>query len=130
MAGGIETLEILKEPGSYETLEDHSAILATGMEKAATDAGVPLAINRVGSMLTPFFIKNAGDAVTNFTQATSGDVAAYSVFFNAMLDNGVYLAPSQYEAMFVGLMHTEETIKQTIEASSRAFVAVAQSRRG
>jgi glutamate-1-semialdehyde 2,1-aminomutase len=124
MAGGVATLEIMREPGAYEALERRSAMLAEGLIDAAQSAGVPLSLNRVGSMLTPFFVPENGKAVTNFADATAGDTRAYATFFNAMLDNGVYLAPSQYEAMFVGLAHTDEIIDQTIHAAEKAFEAV------
>jgi glutamate-1-semialdehyde 2,1-aminomutase len=128
MAGGIATLEILQEPGSYETLEERSAMLAKGLQEAADAAGVPLTINRVGSMLTPFFVKNAGEEVRNFAEATAGHTASYATFFHAMLSRGVMLAPSQYEAMFVSLVHTEEVIEETIAAAKKAMEAVAETR--
>ncbi|MDB5293634.1 MAG: glutamate-semialdehyde--aminomutase [Phycisphaerales bacterium] len=128
MAGGIATLEILQEPGCYEALERRSAMLAEGLIDAAQSNGVPLALNRVGSMLTPFFTK-ATNVVTNFAQATAGDTQAYATFFHAMLDNGVYLAPSQYEAMFVGLAHTDAVIERTIKAAEKAFAAVREARK-
>ena len=103
MNAGIITLEILKEPGSYETLEERSARLENGLRTAAEASNVPVAINRVGSMLTPFFTRTAGKKVTNFADATDSDTDAFATFFNAMLENGVYLPPSQYEAWFVGL---------------------------
>jgi glutamate-1-semialdehyde 2,1-aminomutase len=124
MAAGLATLEILREPGTYATLEERSATLQDGLAEAAASAGVPLAINRVGSMLTPFFIKNPGDAVTNFTQATSCDVSRYATFFHAMLDRGVMMAPSQFEAMFVSLAHTKDTIDETIAAAKEAFAVI------
>ena len=98
-------------------LERRSAMLAEGLIDAAEKAGVPIALNRVGSMLTPFFVNDASDIVTNFTQATAGNTQAYATFFHAMLDHGVYLAPSQYEAMFVGLAHGDEDIEKTITAA-------------
>jgi glutamate-1-semialdehyde 2,1-aminomutase len=121
MSAGLATLEILKEPGVYETLEDRTATLAKGLESAAAEAGVPLAVNRVGSMLTPFFVKNPDDVVTNYSQATNCDTAAYARFFHVMLDDGIYLAPSQYEAMFVGTAHSEEQIQQTIASAKKAL---------
>jgi glutamate-1-semialdehyde 2,1-aminomutase len=130
MAGGIATLEIVQEPGAYMTLERTSAALAEGLIDAAEAADVPLALNRVGSMLTPFFVNDKADIVTNFAQATACDTKAYATFFHAMLDNGVYLAPSQYEAMFVGLSHTDEQIEKTIKAGERAMQAVRDSRKG
>jgi glutamate-1-semialdehyde 2,1-aminomutase len=121
MNGGLATLEILKEDGLYQTLETRSARLADGLIKAAAAAGAPLTVNRVGSMLTPFFVKTAGAVVENFTQATGGNTAAYKKFFHAMLDEGIYLAPSQYEAMFVGIAHDDAAIEKTISAASKAL---------
>jgi glutamate-1-semialdehyde 2,1-aminomutase len=126
MNAGIATLEILKEPGTYETLEERSAHLEKGLLVAAEQAGVPIAINRAGSMLTPFFVRSKGQKVTNFNEATSSDTQAFATFFNAMLENGVYLPPSQYEAWFVGLAHSEEAIDKTIEAAKVAFAVVAK----
>ncbi len=123
MSGGLATLEILQEPGTYEALEKTSAKLADGLVRSAAAAGVPIAVNRVGSMIGLFFVRNDGDRVTNFTQATAGDTAAYARFFNAMLDLGVYLAPSMFEALFVGTTHTDQAIDQTIAAAAKAFIA-------
>ena len=127
MAGGMATLDILRDEGAYESLEKSSARLAEGLARAAEKSGVPLAVNRVGSMLTPFFVRTEGQKVTNYAEATACDTAAYATFFHAMLDNGVHLAPSQYEAMFVGLAHSEDDIEQTIKAAKRAFEAVRKS---
>jgi glutamate-1-semialdehyde 2,1-aminomutase len=127
MAGGLATLEILKEPGSYETLEERSNALADGLAKAAAAHEVPVAINRVGSMLTVFFVKTAGAVVANFADTQSCDRDRFKTFFHVMLDNGVYLPPSQFEAFFVGLAHTDEIIEQTIEAADKAFAAVART---
>jgi glutamate-1-semialdehyde 2,1-aminomutase len=128
MAGGLATLEILQESGAYDTLERSSKMLADGLIQAAGSAGVPLCVNRVGSMLTPFFLKTAGQTVSNFLEATNCDTVAYATFFHTLLDNGVYVAPSQYEAMFVGLAHTDVVIEETIKAAETAFAAVASSR--
>jgi glutamate-1-semialdehyde 2,1-aminomutase len=126
MAGGIATLEILQESDVYDALERRSAMLAEGLIDAAEKSGVPIALNRVGSMLTPFFVRDKDQHVSNFAEATGGDTAAYATFFHAMLDNGIFLAPSQYEAMFVSLAHTDKIIEQTIDAADRAFKAVAK----
>jgi glutamate-1-semialdehyde 2,1-aminomutase len=125
MAGGLATLEIMNEPEAYDTLEKKAAMLAEGLVAAAEDAGVPLALNRVGSMLTPFFVKTKGETVSNYTEATACDTAAYATFFHVILAEGVYLAPSQYEAMFVGLAHKKDLIQDTIKAAGKAFKAVA-----
>jgi glutamate-1-semialdehyde 2,1-aminomutase len=126
MAGGIATLEILKEPGAYETLEERSAALAKGLAAAAEDRKVPVAINRVGSMLCVFFIRESGQTVTNYAQATACDTKRFAAFFHAMLANGIYLPPSQFEAWFVSLAHTEEAINKTIDAADAAFKSVAE----
>lgn len=131
MAGGLATLEILSEAGeagegAYDRLERKAAMLAQGLVDAAAGAGVPLAVNRVGSMLTPFFVRAQGQLVRNFAEATACDTSAYATFFHAMLEEGVYLAPSQYEAMFVGLAHKKDLIQDTIRAAAGAFKAVAK----
>jgi glutamate-1-semialdehyde 2,1-aminomutase len=123
MASGIATLEIMQEEGAYQALETRSGALEQGLADAATRAGVAVTINRVGSMLTPFF--TAGP-ITNFTQATASDTQAYARFFHAMLDAGVYLPPSQYEAWFVGLQQDDDAIEKTIKASRGAFKSVAK----
>jgi glutamate-1-semialdehyde 2,1-aminomutase len=127
MAGGLATLEIMHEPGTYDTLERKGAMLAEGLIDAAAAAGVPLALNRVGSILTPFFVKQEGQPVTNFAQATGCDTAAYATFFHTMLENGIHLAPSQYEAMFVGLAHKKDLLEKTVDAAAVSFKAVAKA---
>jgi glutamate-1-semialdehyde 2,1-aminomutase len=124
MSAGLATLDLMKEPGTYETLERRSASLANGLAAAAAAAKVPVAVNRVGSMVGLFFVQQDGDRVTDFATATAGDTAAYARFFHAMLDAGVYLAPSMFEAMFVGTAHTSDAIDQTLAAAERAFRAV------
>jgi glutamate-1-semialdehyde 2,1-aminomutase len=121
MAAGIATLEILKENGAYETLEARSAALEEGLRDAAKAAKVPVAINRVGSMICPFFVARDGQKVTNYAEATACDTARFGKFFHAMLDRGVYLPPSQYEAWFVGLAHDDDAIKRTIKAARDSF---------
>jgi glutamate-1-semialdehyde 2,1-aminomutase len=130
MNAGITTLEILSEsgdPGCYGLLEERSAALEEGLREAAERHGVPLAINRVGSMITPFFVRDRGATVTNFAQATASDTARYATFFNAMLENGIYLPPSQYEAWFVSLAHDAKAIRETVEAADEAFATVGRS---
>jgi glutamate-1-semialdehyde 2,1-aminomutase len=124
MSAGIVTLEVLQEGESYATLEKTSAALAAGLGKAAAAAGVPLTINRVGSMLTPFFVRKAGGTVSNLDEAVACDTKAYGRFFQVMLENGVYPPPSQFEAWFVGLAHTADDIERTTEAAVKAFAAL------
>ena len=126
MSSGLATLEVLQEAGSYETLDKSAAALEAGLADAAASAGVPLAINRVGSMITPFFIRQSGQPVTNFDEAVACNTRAYATFFNIMLAEGIFLAPSQFEAWFVGLAHTEDDIDATLAAARKAFAAVAE----
>jgi glutamate-1-semialdehyde 2,1-aminomutase len=121
MAAGIATLRLLGEPGVYEHLERLAARLVDGLAGAAARSGVPYTTNRVGSMFTGFF----GDGrVVDYASARRADTARYAAFFNAMLDRGVYFAPSQFEAGFVSLAHTEAEIDATIDASRAGFEAV------
>jgi glutamate-1-semialdehyde 2,1-aminomutase len=121
MAAGLATLEIMEEPGSYETLEACSVRLAKGLGDAASAAGVPVAVNQIGSMVGMFF---SGTPVTNYPEATASDTGAFATFFHAMLDQGVHLPPSQFEAFFVSLAHTDDVIDATVKAAARALEAV------
>jgi glutamate-1-semialdehyde 2,1-aminomutase len=121
MAAGIATLRLLGEPGVYDRLESLSARLAAGLADAARAAGVPYTANRVGSMLTGFFCSGP---VRDYATAKLADTKRYAAFFQAMLERGVYLAPSQFEAGFVSLAHTEAEIDATVEAAQAAFNAV------
>jgi glutamate-1-semialdehyde 2,1-aminomutase len=122
MRAGIETLDILDAPGTYERLETISARLQAGLLAAAREAGVPSVVNRVGSMLTGFF---AALPVTDFATATASDTKRYARYFHAMLDRGVYLAPSQYEAAFVSTAHDEALVDRTIAAAKEAVREIA-----
>jgi len=109
MRAGIETLDILAEPGTYAKLEALSARLA---------AGLPGVVNRVGSMLTAFF---APGPVTDYASAARSDTGRYGAFFHAMLRRGVYLAPSQFEAAFLSIAHDEALVDRTIAAAREAL---------
>ena len=122
-AAGIATLEALAEPDVYETLEARSARLAEGLSEAAQAAGVRVYHTRVGSMVCVFFTEGP---VTDHASAVRSDTKAYARYFHAMLERGVYLAPSQYECMFVSLAHTDELIESTIQAADEAFDEVAR----
>ena len=121
MAAGLATLEILEEAGAYEQLEKVSAMLAKGLGEAASAAGVPVAVNQIGSMVGMFF---SDKAVVNYADATASDTAAFGRFFHAMLDRGVHLPPSQFEAFFVSLAHTEGVIETTVRAASEALMSL------
>jgi len=120
MAAGIATLRYLRSNKStvYTGLELRAAELTEGVLAAAKDAGVPLCCNRVGSMFTWFFTEGP---VTDWTSAAKCDTKAFARFFHAMLDHGVYLPPSQFEAAFLSTAHTEKDIHHTIAAAKQAF---------
>ena len=120
MAAGIATLEVLKSEGVYDTLEEKAARLAAGLKAAAEEADIKASFNRVGSMLCTFFTDKE---VVDYDTATSSDTDKYSLYFRAMQEQGIYLAPSQFETAFVSLAHTDEDIEKTIEASRLAFQA-------
>jgi glutamate-1-semialdehyde 2,1-aminomutase len=118
MAAGLKTMEILGRPGTYERLEALSARLAAGLLAAAKEAAVPACVNRVGSMLTLFF--TAGP-VTDYATAKHSDTERFGRFFRGMRERGVFLPPSQYEAMFVSLAHSEAEIDRVIAAAAEAL---------
>jgi glutamate-1-semialdehyde 2,1-aminomutase len=123
MAAGIATLEYLQAHAGevYPRLEATTKAVAEGVAAEAAQAGVPLTLNRVGSMWTWFF--TAGP-VTNYAQAAQSDTAAFGRFHNAMLSAGVWLPPSQFEAAFLSTAHGEEEVAITIAAAHGAFQAV------
>ncbi|NVN99528.1 MAG: glutamate-1-semialdehyde 2,1-aminomutase [Geobacteraceae bacterium] len=118
MSAGIATLNLIKKPGFYQQLEEKSAYLAAGIAKAAKDASYPIYSTRVGSMFCSFFTKNR---VTDWESAATSDTQAFATFFRGMLDEGIYLAPSQYETGFVSIAHTTEDLDKTIEAAGKCF---------
>ena len=115
---GIETLRALTANGFYESLEEKSGRLAAGLEEGARAAGTRVRINRSGSMLSVFF---CSEAVTGFLGAQASDAGVFSRFFGALLDGGVLIAPSRFEAWFVSSAHTPEEIEETIVRAARAF---------
>lgn len=118
MTAGLLTLKRLRDESIYQTLERTSARLCAGVASAAAAAGFKTVTNRVGSMWTTFF---TAEPVTNWASADQSDRQRYGKFFHAMLNEGVYLAPSQFEAAFVSSAHTDEIIDQTIAAARNAF---------
>jgi len=121
MAAGIATLEALGEPGVYAELERKSARLASGLAAAAKQAGVDTVCNRVGSMMTTFF---ASGPVRNADEAAGADKEAYSRFFHAMLERGVYMAPSYCEAAFLSTAHSDADVDRIVQAATEAFLVV------
>ncbi|MDQ6992131.1 MAG: glutamate-1-semialdehyde 2,1-aminomutase [Mariprofundus sp.] len=120
MRGGIETLSRLRAPGFYEDLEGKATTLVEGLLAGCKAAGVPAVANQVGAMFTIFFTKL--EQVNCCSDVSSHcDLTFFGRYFNAMLDEGVYLAPSQYEAAFVSAAHTDQDIENTIAAATRAL---------
>lgn len=118
MACGLATLEVLAEAGTYERLEAAGALLAAGLAAAAKRAGVAVTGTRVGSMLCTFF---SSGAVGDYETATVSDTEKFGRFFRGMLERGIYLAPSQFEAMFVSTVHGPAEIEATIGAAEEVF---------
>jgi glutamate-1-semialdehyde 2,1-aminomutase len=121
MAAGVETLTLLQAQGFYADLEAKGHRLAEGLTAAAVSAGVPVRTNRVGSMLTSFFTEVA---VVDYATAKTADTKRYGVFFRAMLDRGVSLAPSPFEAAFISAAHSREDLDATVLAAREALAVV------
>jgi glutamate-1-semialdehyde 2,1-aminomutase len=118
MAAGIATLKELCKPGTWDSLVQHAAQLDAGFRYAAASVGVSVRLQRVGTMSTTFF---TDQPVRDWTTARQADTTLYAKFFRAMLNDGVYLAPSQFEAGFLSTAHGEPEIDQSIRAAQRAF---------
>ncbi|WKE66318.1 glutamate-1-semialdehyde 2,1-aminomutase [Gallaecimonas kandeliae] len=122
MSAGLAALGALDQPGNEEKLAKLTEQLALGLKAAADKAGVPLTVNYAGGMFGFFF--TAEKQVTNFAQACGCDVDKFKRFFHLMLDKGVYLAPSAFEAGFLSLAHSEADIEATLAAATEAFAAL------
>jgi glutamate-1-semialdehyde 2,1-aminomutase len=128
MRAGIETLKLLQAKGFYEKLDDRAARLAASLRREVTAAGVDARVQAVGSLLTVFFApKAAGNygGVLNYEDAKLSDTAKFSKFFDAMLERGVILPPSQFEAWFVSAAHTDDDIEATVKAARETLKVVA-----
>ena len=121
MAAGLAMLELIQTPGFYADLEAKSNALCDGLEAAAKEAGVPFSTQRVGGMFGLFF---SAHKVDTYAGALACDTAAFNRFFHEMLDRGVFLAPSAFEAGFVSSAHDDAVIAQTLEAARAAFHAL------
>jgi glutamate-1-semialdehyde 2,1-aminomutase len=121
MTAGIETLEILRQPGVFESLDASARTLSHGIADAARQAGVTVTQNRAGSMFCSFF---SPEPVMDWASASRSDTAVFGRFFRGMLERGVYLAPSQFEAGFLSTAHDREAIELTIAAAQQAFRAL------
>ncbi len=118
MAAGAKTLELLAQPGVYDQLESRTARLEQGLRKIFEDSGTPLTINRTGSIMTLFF--NPGP-VEGWSGVEASDKEAFGRFFHAMIEEGVYLPPSPFEALFVSTAHTEADIDATVQSATKAL---------
>ena len=118
MAAGLATLRVLQNKGVYQELEEKGRMLFSGLEDAAKSAGVKVVINRIGSMGSLFF---GEDPVTDFASAKASDAEKYKSYYAKMLEQGIYLAPSAFEACFVSIAHDENSIQKTIDAAAKSF---------
>jgi glutamate-1-semialdehyde 2,1-aminomutase len=125
VAAGIKTLEVIARQGFYERLDCVSQRLADGLAREAKAKGVPLTLNRCASMLTPFF---AAGPVEDYAGARTSDTASFGAFFRALLQQGVYWPPSQFECAMLSATHTETDVDATIAAAAMAFGAIRKDR--
>ena len=112
MAAGLATLKLLQKPGTYEDLEEKTGKLAQGLQSIAQEKGLPIWVNRIGAMFSAFF---TDQQVKDYQSVSSSDVELFAKFFIGMLERGVYLAPSQFEAVFVSTSHTDSDLDFTLE---------------
>lgn len=122
VAAGLATLEVISTPGFHEALTERTASLLGGLRERAAAAGIPFTTNQVGGMFGCFFTEE--ETVTRFEQVMSCDAERFRHYFHTMLENGVYLAPSAFEAGFVSSAHGETEIKLTLDAAEKAFAAL------
>src|SRR5271155_5498527 len=124
MRAGIATLKELTAPGFYEKVNESSERLLAGLRRAIADSGVPAVVNAIGSLATIFF---TGDAVTDYAGAKRSDKERYARYFREMLDRGIFLAPSQFEAAFLSVAHTAEDIDRTVTAARSSLQAISSA---
>jgi len=118
VTAGLETLKILAQPGTYEKLSKSSEYLVEEAKKIAHKVGVKIYISRVGSMFTLFF---ASQEVIDYHTALKSDTVTFNRYFHLMLKGGIYLAPSQFEANFISLAHSQENLDKTLEVMAKTF---------
>lgn len=121
MAAGISTLKLISAPGFHENLEKNTARLVAGLESAARNSGKPVSAGYVGSMFGMFFTEGP---VNSFADAKKSDTALFSRFYKGMRDNGIYLAPSQFEAGFVSSAHTGDDIDKTLAMAEKVLKSI------
>lgn len=124
-AAGIATLEVLERPGIYESVQEKTDYLSEGLVELANKHGIICVNQRIGSMMTTFFGQNA--PVRNFQDAMKSDTNMYGIFFRNMLAQGIWIAPSQFEATFLSLAHNREALDFTLDAAESAFIQMKNS---
>jgi glutamate-1-semialdehyde 2,1-aminomutase len=122
MTAGLTTLELLREPGAYDAAVSATQELLAGLEERAAAAGIPLATNQAGTMMGIFFTE--ADSVAAFEDVAASDTERFKRFFHGMLAEGVYLAPSPFEAGFVSTVHDQAAIQHTLDAAERVFARI------
>ncbi len=125
MAAGLKTLELISAPGFFDTLEQKTLELVKGLQDEAAAAGIPFCTNQIGGMFGLFFTN--APSVKNFAQVMGCDAQRFAQFFHGMLERGVYLAPSAYEAGFVSIAHSASDISQTVAAAAEVFQQIAKA---
>jgi glutamate-1-semialdehyde 2,1-aminomutase len=118
MAAGLAMLELIQAPGFYDTLAARTRLLTDGLQAVADGEDIPFSTNRVGGMFGLFFTR---EKVDSYAQATAADVAVFNRFFHGMLERGVYLAPSAFEAGFLSSAHSDEDLAATLDAARAAM---------
>jgi glutamate-1-semialdehyde 2,1-aminomutase len=119
MAAGLKTLELISEPGFFEELEAKTTRLLEGLQTVADEFKIPFTTNQVGAMFGYFFSEEKN--ISRYAQVAKGNMERFRAFYHGMLDEGVYLAPSAFEAGFVSAAHTEADIDATIDAARRVM---------
>jgi glutamate-1-semialdehyde 2,1-aminomutase len=122
MRAGLATLPRLEAVDFYPAIDRRTARLADGLRTASHEFSIPARVNVAGSLLTLFFTRSA---VGNYTDAKKSDTAKFAAFFQAMLDRGIFLPPSQFEALFISSAHTDADIDRTIESARESFKSIA-----
>lgn len=122
MAAGLKTLELISQPGFFDALEAKTQKLVKGLQAVADEAKIPFTTNQVGGMFGLFFSEEK--SITRFAQVAKGNMERFKVFYHGMLNEGVYLAPSAFEAGFVSIMHTDEDIENTLKAARKVMATL------
>ncbi len=121
MAAGIACLKLLQQPGVYDELENMSRILITGLKRVADEAGIPVQVDCCGAMLGMFF---SDQPVTDFKSAKKSDLDRFAAYYRGMLERGIFLAPSQFEAFFISTAHTRVDIDKTLDAAKAVMAGL------